>query len=442
MVSGAGAAGENGKGAWAVALGKWYPVDNAGTLYAAIQSDAYSPVYRFSAVLAERVEPQALQRAVDKTLPRFPTFDLRLKKGAFWHYLEPDDRPAPQVAQDVRNCCQPMDVGSGARLLRVFYYERRVSIECFHALSDGAGAMIFFKTLLAVYLRERGAQIPNACGILDVDEPPRPEEAEDAYLRWAGGKAARGGWKKTAYRPTGRPEPYYTLNVTQGLLSVAQVKAKAKSMGASVTEYLSGTLVWTLLERQRREEPGRGRPVALAIPINLRPFFPSETLRNFILTARLSIDPALGDYTFPEVVEQLHHQLRLETSRPLMRGRITGNVNFQKNPFLKVIPSAVKDPVMTLSYKLAAIRPNSTTFTNPGVFTVPPEMAPYLQRMEAILGQPYGNTVNCAAISFQDVLSISFAGNIRERDVEGGFFRFLVEEGLHVKVLSNRPDPL
>ena len=37
-------------------------------------------------------------------------------------------------------------------------------------------------------------------------------------------------------------------------------------------------------------------------------------------------------------------------------------------------------------------------------------------------------------------MAISFAGNIRQRDVEGRFFRFLVRQGLHVKVLSNRPD--
>lgn len=420
---------------------KWYPMDNAGVLYSALQSDTYSPVYRFSAVLDAPVDPAALQRAVDKTMPRFPTFDLRLCRGAFWHYFEPDDRPGPLVQEDVRNCCQPMDLGGGrSRLVRVYYYEERVSIECFHALSDGAGAMVFFKTLLAVYLRELGVEVPNACGVLDVTEPPREEEQEDAYFRYAQGRAARGGWHRTAYYPSGDPEPYYTLNITQGLLSVAALKEKARSYNASITEYLSAALIWTLLERQREEEPDRERPVALAIPINLRNAFPSQTLRNFILTARPCVDPSLGDYTFAEVVEQIHHQLRLETSTPLMRGRITGNVNFQKNPLLKIIPSVIKDPVMALSYKLVGVRPYSTTYTNPGIFTAPDEMAKHIRRVEVVLGQPYLDTVNCASISFGDVMAISFAGNIRQRDVEGRFFRFLVREGLRVKVLSNRSD--
>ena len=44
--------------------------------------------------------------------------------------------------------------------------------------------------------------------------------------------------------------------------------------------------------------------LALAVPINLRGWFPTETLRNFITTVRPFIDPALGDYTFPEIAQE------------------------------------------------------------------------------------------------------------------------------------------
>lgn len=418
----------------------WYPMDNAGVLYAAISGDDYSPVYRISAVLDHVVDPAALQRALEKTVARFPTFHVRLRKGTFWYYFVPDDRPGPFVQEDVCNFCQPMDpCGEATRLMRVCRYQNRVSLECFHALSDGSGAVTFLKTLLAAYFRERGEEVPCEDGVLDVTEPPRPGELEDAYRRYAGGRAAPRSWKKTAYHPGGAPEPFYTLNVTQGLLSVSEVKKAAKAHGGSITEYLSAVLIWTLMKLQSQAGE-RERPVSLAIPIDLRRFFPTETVRNFILTARPCIDPNLGDYTFPEVVEQVRYQLRLELSKPLMRGNITGNVNFQKNPFLKAVPCVLKDPVMKLSYRLAAIRPYSMTYTNPGVFQVPKEMARHIVRVEAVLGQPYGNTVNCASVSFGDTLSVSFASNLKERDVEREFFRFLVKEGLRVKVISNRPD--
>ena len=78
----------------------------------------------------------------------------------------------------------------------------------------------------------------------------------------------------------------------------------------SITEYLTAVLLKVLLDKQHREAPRRERPVALAIPIILRPWFPTESLRNFILTARPAIDPSLGSYTFevrPAALLPLNH---------------------------------------------------------------------------------------------------------------------------------------
>lgn len=73
----------------------WYKLDNAAVMYSAIQRENYSAIYRFSAVMTDLVDPLALQRAIDRTMPRFPTFRVRIRRGAFWCYLEPTRPPAP-----------------------------------------------------------------------------------------------------------------------------------------------------------------------------------------------------------------------------------------------------------------------------------------------------------------------------------------------------------
>lgn len=141
----------------------WYRLDNAGVLYSALQREKYSPVYRFSAVLSQPVDPTVLQRAVDRTMPRFPGFRVRMKPGVFWHYFEPNDSPGPFVRPDMSNPCQPIRFREdNGWLVRFFYYQSRISLEVFHAVSDGAGALTFFRTLLAIYLRELGHPIPAA----------------------------------------------------------------------------------------------------------------------------------------------------------------------------------------------------------------------------------------------------------------------------------------
>ena len=118
---------------------------------------------------------------------------------------------------------------------------------------------------------------------------------EDAYARYVGPRKAYIRSSAKAYPNVGTPEPYYTFHVTMGFVPVDALKAKAKSYGVSITEYLSAVLLWVLIEKQRRENPRRTRTGALAVPINLRAYFPSRTLRNFISTVRPSIDPRWGN---------------------------------------------------------------------------------------------------------------------------------------------------
>lgn len=418
---------------------QWYRLDNAGVLYSALKKEKYAPVYRFSAVMTEPVDPEALQRAVDRTLPRFPCFRVRIRKGVFWCYFEPNKKPGPFVRPDIANPCQPIrEKGDNDWLIRFYYYQHRISFEAFHAISDGAGALKFFRTLLAEYLRQRGISIPPDPSILDVEEPPRPEELEDAYSRYAGKKVLRGGLQKRAYSNESEPERFYTLNVTMGLMSVDRVKAQAKAHGASITEYLTAVLLLSLLEKQAEEKPRRLRPVALAIPVDLRSWFPSETLRNFILTLRPCVDPNLGDYSLEEIIQYVHNYVRLHLNRQEMRAILTGNVQFTKNHLLQIVPLFLKKPIMAFSYELVGVRPYTATYTNPGPFRVPASMAPHIQRMEVVLGQATRPSPHCASISYGDTLEVTFAGTGVSSDTERRFFTHLIRAGIPVKVISNR----
>ena len=216
--------------------------------------------------------------------------------------------------------------------------------------------------------------------------------------------------------------------VTKNLRSVLETPEMREKMGKRARGIL------------KREGRRRELPVALAVPINLRPHFPSRTLRNFILTVRPTIDPELGDYSFPEIVAQVHHHMRLHITRQEMQAVITRNVALQKNKLLQLVPAPLKNLSMAVSYRLVGCRPYSTTYTNPGAFSVPPEMAPYIQRMEVILGQSYTPRANCASISYGNTMEITFAGTVKETDVERDFFRHLVREGIPVKVISNREE--
>ena len=208
----------------------WYKLDLSANVYPTLQRKNFSNVFRLSVVLKEEIDPDTLQKAVDLTLPRFPAFKVALRKGIFWRYLEPNDRPGPFVMPDIINPCMPMLFKSNNRyLIRIYYYRCRISLEVFHSLSDGSGALKLLKTITAVYLRLKGNEISNTRGVLDINEPPRPEEMEDAYIKYASSRVKRPRSQGRAYRIRGHREPFYTLNIIHGLLSVQEVLQKARS---------------------------------------------------------------------------------------------------------------------------------------------------------------------------------------------------------------------
>ena len=414
----------------------WYKLDLSAIVYPTLQRKDFSSVYRLSVLLKEPVKPDILQKAVDIALKRFPTYKTAIRKGLFWRYLEPNTRPGPFVQEDISNFCMPMPFKAGNRyLLRIYYYDRRISLEAHHCLGDGTGGMCVLQTITAVYLRLLGASISNGYFVLDVDSPPDPEELEDAYMRYANAKVRPPRPGEKTYRVRGTKEPFYTFNVIDGILSVKQVKEVADKYHATITEYLNAVLLYALLQKQQSEWHLSLRPVKLAMPVNLRRFFPSKTLRNFITMVYPGIDPRLGDYTFEEIITQVHHYMRYYINEKFLRGDITTNAATQRNPLIRIVPLFIKDYVF---YTKIQDKNSSAGLTNMGALKVPEDMKPYIERFDIYMGQPFSPRTNCAIISFEDTLTINFASSIMEADVERLFFRKLIKDGISVKIESNR----
>ena len=120
-----------------------------------------------------------------------------------------------------------------------------------------------------------------------------------------------------------------------------------------------------------------------------------------------------------------------------MAARIAANVIPQKVLPLRIAPLFVKNLAMRFTFWRVGDRKTSSSLSNLGAVRVPPEMERYVERFDFILGPLSRNRVVCAALSYKGTLYLNFTRTIRETDVERGFFRFLVRDGLHVRIESN-----
>ena len=261
---------------------------------------------------------------------------------------------------------------------------------------------------------------------------------EDAYIKYASSRVKRPRSQGKAYRIRGHREPFYTLNIIHGLLSVQEVLQKARSYHVTLTEYLNAVLLYALLEKQKEDRVFREYPVALALPVNLRNIFPSDTLRNFIAMVYPSVDPRMGDYTFEEIIAHVHNYMRYYINDKFLNADITTNASVQQSPLIRIVPLFVKDIVVKQFYIRVQDKQSTAGLTNLGAIDVPDEMREFIDYFDVLMGQPFSPRTNCAVGSFGDTLSINFTSTIIETDVERYFFRKLVQEGLHVKIETNR----
>ncbi len=418
---------------------KWMRLDNAALIFPAIRQRRWVNVFRVSAMLRYEIDPEVLQQAVDALKPRFPSMYVRLRTGMFWYYLE-EIADAPKVREDyaypltlmqekeLRTCC-----------LRTMYFQNRIAVEFFHSLTDGNGGMVYLKTLTARYLSLKyGVEIPAEDGVLDWRADPKPEELEDSFQKNAN-RYILNDREPDALRLRGTYEPNF-LHLVTGIIRSEDLLAAAHAHGATATVFLSAVLCESILAYQAQTtRPSRRKPVKITVPINLRKLYGSSTLRNFILTLNLGVDPKMGAWTLDELCRVIAAQLAAEGTPQQMSGRIAANVTPQQILALRMAPLMLKNLVMRIVYARRGESKGCINLSNLGVLHMPAQMAAYVKRMDFIIGTQRSYPNNCSIVSWEGTTCINMIRNIREPELERRFFSRLVELGIPVRIESNDP---
>ncbi len=418
---------------------RWMRLDNAAKIYPAARRRNWSNVFRLSATLCEEIDKKVMQSALDVTARRFPSIAVRMRRGVFWYYLE-ELPSAPEIADEK---CYPIarmnDKELKSAALRVIVYKDRVACEYFHALTDGTGGMIFLKTLVAEYIRQKyGRDVACECGVLDRLEQPAAEELEDSFLKHTSA-VSKSRAESTAYKLPGTPiRGDYRYNLTM-MTDAGEALAKAKEKGVTLTAYICAAMMKAIcnIQKEHVENPRRYKAVKVLIPVNLRPFFGSRSVRNFALYVTPEINQRMGEWSFDEIVESVHHQMKLSITEKEMLSRITPNVNSERSLLIKVLPLFLKNIAMKAVYNAVGEKKSCLSLSNLGNVRLPAGMEEYVRRMDFVLGAQATTMYNCGMLSYNGTLYINFLRRCSEPLLERAFFEVLKEQGLHILIESN-----
>lgn len=413
---------------------RWDKLDNTANLFPVIAGESVSNVYRISVTLTELVDHELLQEALDIVLPKFDGFNLRLQKGIFWYYFEENGNPAPKVKEENTYPCRFIVQNKNKHyLFRVTYFKYRINLEVFHVLTDGMGGINFLKELTYQYLRLCHPEIREKVG--DDLNCGTSLNREDSFIKNYRKSSSKPYQTQKAYLVKGEKLLPGEFGVMHGYMKIPALKEVCHKYGVSINEYLVGVFVYSVYQECLKGMPS-DKPIRVAVPVNLRPYFASNTTKNFFVMVSAEFHPTKEDYTFEEILQTVRESLKAQINKENLEKLFSYNVSNEKVWIARIAPLFLKNLAMKIVYTQSALA-NTTTITNIGNIGVEDVYKPYIEMFHAFLAMSKGQHIKGTICSYDDTLVFTFSYDLQDTGIQKVFFRKIAADGIEVQLDSN-----
>lgn len=404
----------------------WYKVDNVAKVFLATYNERDTRSLRVSCTLTEPINPDLLQEALKSTIKRRPQFQVRIRRGLFWHYLETTDT-SPVVTEEHDRPCPSLYGNNYTGILHysVTYFHNRINVELFHALSDGTGALEFLNILVRNYLR---LKYPKEMKNVSLGYGASADDlAQDSFKKYYSrhGKAAPG--VKKSYHIHGRKLPYEQLQFFEITMPSKEVLAMSKQYGVSLSSLIGAKLMMAIYDDMSALK--RKQPITISMPVNLRNYYPSETSRNFFNNINIS-HIFTGDETLESLAKEYDAKLKNILQPEQIRRQMDHYQLIERLFFIRMVPLLIKQPVVKYFSKQENKRV-SVVVSNLGIMKIPEEMQQYVKKYSAFCSHSELFMTIC---SYQDHMTLGITSGYRNTGVLKNFVRGFSKEGIPVQV--------
>ncbi len=357
----------------------WYKLDNVAKVFLAAYNKRNPRSIRVSCILNEDVDPVILQEALDITIKHRPQFQVRIRRGIFWNYLEQTDS-VPLVKEEVLGPCPALygDSYKGVLHYLVTYYHDRVNIDMSHAISDGTGAFVLLRLLVLNYLK---LKYPGSLDEISINDSASSDDrfrnSYDHFYDDSNGPIPKTilNKKTKAFQIQSRKLPYNQLQYIEAHMEADKLLKAAKSLQVSLTSYLGAQLMLSIMAdmpfRQRK------RPVNISIPVNLRNYYPSDTLRNFFNNIDVS-HVYTGNETLETLALEFDKKLKDALDPELIRKQMNRYQSIEQFFLTRMVPLFLKQPVVRMFSKRET-QTVTAVLSNLGAIDMPAETSPYIK---------------------------------------------------------------
>ena len=388
----------------------WRKLDNAALAFPLVTGENDTRVFRFYCQLKEEVDSDILQQALDRTMEKYPLFQAVLRKGLFWFYLEHSHIRALVKPETEPPCSRLYIPDKKSLLFQVSYYKERINFEVFHALTDGTGAMHFLQELVQNYLilahpKENFPEIGRD------KKTGRGNVEEDSFSQYYSSDIPKNREKKkAAVKLKGEKLVHSDMHISEVVLSVKEVHQKARSYGVSITVLLTAVMLCSIREEIPKNQ--QKRPVTLMIPVNLRNYFPSQSMTNFF--GWIEVGYTFSDTTtFEEVLADVKRQFEQELEKDKIAMHMNDYVRIEKNIFVRAVPLEIKKYFLMIGANLGS-RSITAVYSNIGIIRLPEEYREYIRHFGIFAST---NSLQMCSCSYGDEMVLGFTSKIPDDSI-------------------------
>ncbi len=411
----------------------WYKLDNAAKIFPAVSKDDRSNVFRLSFYIDEVVDSEILEQAVNKVLPRFETFAVQMKNGLFWNYFSENHRHFKVEEEPAEVCKYFKSIRNSGYMFKVYYLDNKITLETFHAISDGTGALQFLKSIVFQYFKLRGFKLDHEHLILS-ELPYSKKESEDNFVSNYDKNNKLNLKEEKAYHLSGEKfHQHWVLVYKIKLNTKAFIDIVKNKYHVTVTQYVTALLAYSIY-KETVDFVGHKKPLKIFIPVNLRPYFDSITLRNFTLYIKSTYTSEKNDWTFEEILKLTISYFEDQLDKHKLHGRINALVGFEKNAWIRTLPLILKQIAFKVGYNLLGESINSCSISNLGICKLPKDLE------EKVIDADFVNAgygIAMTLISLKEHTNIILSSPLKDLSIMSYFTKMLVDEGLEVVADTN-----
>lgn len=254
-------------------------------------------VPRFVITLTMSVRKKELEDAVNETIHLFPQLAAGVRLSGESLELYPVSNPVP-VSEEAAMGDPGFSIGSpetGEYLFQVSYSGKTLFFDWHLSLCDERGMAEFVKSVIFRYLQLCGFDVLNDGSVKDDHTPSTVMEGMDPYVRLEDIPASRPVWYMDAKSFSAPLHPEVSDYVYQIRIPLSKIKGQVRQYLSQPEAFISPVFSHVLYEKYVNEI-SEGEYIVSYIRENLRPHFPSASLRLFFSPLTLAYNRNLAEY--------------------------------------------------------------------------------------------------------------------------------------------------